>query len=187
MRLAASRATCTKGLIGLAALVQTELAEDPFSGQLFVFRGRVVAHRRDCERLNKVVVPCCELSAARKRSLEQRVRAVLNARGADGTKRERDHLRPVRSEGFLKWVLHPANAMLRTPSTRNPWRGQPHSATNRVSMRAAVQRTRCPRSLSHLVRISRSAIWPNLGNRAARAIRLQSASDRPSACGVCWS
>ena len=28
------------GFDGLAALVQTELAEDPFSGQLFVFRGR---------------------------------------------------------------------------------------------------------------------------------------------------
>ena len=29
-----------KGFDGLAALVQTQLAEDPFSGQLFVFRGR---------------------------------------------------------------------------------------------------------------------------------------------------
>ena len=28
------------GFDGLAALVQTKLAEDPFSGQLFVFRGR---------------------------------------------------------------------------------------------------------------------------------------------------
>jgi transposase len=28
------------GFDGLAALVQTQLAEDPFSGQLFVFRGR---------------------------------------------------------------------------------------------------------------------------------------------------
>jgi len=29
-----------KGFDGLAALVQTQIAEDPFSGQLFVFRGR---------------------------------------------------------------------------------------------------------------------------------------------------
>ena len=29
-----------KGFDGLAALVQMHLAEDPFSGQLFVFRGR---------------------------------------------------------------------------------------------------------------------------------------------------
>jgi transposase len=29
-----------KGFDGLAALVQTQLSEDPFSGQLFVFRGR---------------------------------------------------------------------------------------------------------------------------------------------------
>src|SRR5262245_50344379 len=29
-----------KGMGGLAALVQTGLAENPFSGQLFVFRGR---------------------------------------------------------------------------------------------------------------------------------------------------
>jgi transposase len=29
-----------KGMDGLAALVQTALAENPFSGQIFVFRGR---------------------------------------------------------------------------------------------------------------------------------------------------
>jgi len=29
-----------KGMDGLAALVQTTLAENPFSGQIFVFRGR---------------------------------------------------------------------------------------------------------------------------------------------------
>jgi transposase len=29
-----------RGFDGLAALVQMQLAEDPFSGQLFVFRGR---------------------------------------------------------------------------------------------------------------------------------------------------
>lgn len=29
-----------KGFDGLAGLVQTQLTEDPFSGQLFVFRGR---------------------------------------------------------------------------------------------------------------------------------------------------
>ena len=29
-----------RGFDGLAALVQTQLAEDPFSGQIFVFRGR---------------------------------------------------------------------------------------------------------------------------------------------------
>lgn len=28
------------GFDGLAGLIQTQLAEDPFSGQLFVFRGR---------------------------------------------------------------------------------------------------------------------------------------------------
>ena len=31
-----------RGFDGLSALVQTQLAEDPFSGQLFVFRGRRV-------------------------------------------------------------------------------------------------------------------------------------------------
>ena len=37
----AARATdMRKGFDGLAALVQTQLSEDPFSGQLFVFRGR---------------------------------------------------------------------------------------------------------------------------------------------------
>ena len=39
----------------------------------------VVTHRRDCERQNKVIVPWRELSAAKKRSLEQRVIAVVNA------------------------------------------------------------------------------------------------------------
>ena len=29
-----------KGFDGLPALVQTQIAQDPFSGQLFVFRGR---------------------------------------------------------------------------------------------------------------------------------------------------
>ena len=29
-----------RGLVGLAGMVQTALAEDPFSGQVFVFRGR---------------------------------------------------------------------------------------------------------------------------------------------------
>ena len=29
-----------RGIVGLAGLVQTALAEDPFSGQAFVFRGR---------------------------------------------------------------------------------------------------------------------------------------------------
>jgi transposase len=38
--LAAGATDMRKGFDGLAALVQTELAEDPFSGQLFVFRGR---------------------------------------------------------------------------------------------------------------------------------------------------
>src|ERR1700683_390764 len=38
--LAAGSTDMRKGFDGLAALVQTELAEDPFSGQLFVFRGR---------------------------------------------------------------------------------------------------------------------------------------------------
>jgi len=38
--LAAGATDMRKGFDGLAALVQTHLAEDPFSGQLFVFRGR---------------------------------------------------------------------------------------------------------------------------------------------------
>jgi transposase len=38
--LAAGATEMRKGFDGLAALVQTQLSEDPFSGQLFVFRGR---------------------------------------------------------------------------------------------------------------------------------------------------
>jgi transposase len=38
--LAAGATDMRKGFDGLAALVQTQLAEDPFSGHLFVFRGR---------------------------------------------------------------------------------------------------------------------------------------------------
>ena len=38
--LAAGATDMRKGFDGLAALVQLQLAEDPFSGQLFVFRGR---------------------------------------------------------------------------------------------------------------------------------------------------
>ena len=38
--LAAGATDMRKGFDGLAALTQTQLAEDPFSGQLFVFRGR---------------------------------------------------------------------------------------------------------------------------------------------------
>ena len=38
--LAAGSTDMRKGFDGLAAWVQTQLAEDPFSGQLFVFRGR---------------------------------------------------------------------------------------------------------------------------------------------------
>jgi transposase len=38
--LAAGATDMRKGFDGLAALVQTQLLEDPFSGQLFVFRGR---------------------------------------------------------------------------------------------------------------------------------------------------
>ena len=38
--LAAGATDMRNGFDGLAALVQTQLAEDPFSGQLFVFRGR---------------------------------------------------------------------------------------------------------------------------------------------------
>jgi transposase len=37
--LAAGATDLRKGFDGLAALVQMQLAEDPFSGQLFVFRG----------------------------------------------------------------------------------------------------------------------------------------------------
>jgi transposase len=38
--LAAGATDMRKGFDGLAASVQTQLEEDPFSGQLFVFRGR---------------------------------------------------------------------------------------------------------------------------------------------------
>src|SRR3979490_3245890 len=38
--LAAGVTDLRKGFDGLSALVQLQLAEDPFSGQLFVFRGR---------------------------------------------------------------------------------------------------------------------------------------------------
>ena len=38
--LAAGVTDLRRGFDGLAALVQTELAENPFSGQLFIFRGR---------------------------------------------------------------------------------------------------------------------------------------------------
>jgi len=38
--LAAGATDMRKGFDGLSALVQTELAANPFSGQLFVFRGR---------------------------------------------------------------------------------------------------------------------------------------------------
>ena len=38
--LAAGATDLRKGFDGLAALVQQRLVEDPFSGQLFVFRGR---------------------------------------------------------------------------------------------------------------------------------------------------
>jgi len=38
--LAAGETDLRKGFDGLAALVQMQLAEDPFSGQLYVFRGR---------------------------------------------------------------------------------------------------------------------------------------------------
>lgn len=38
--LAAGATDMRKGSDGLAALVQMQLAEDPYSGQLFVFRGR---------------------------------------------------------------------------------------------------------------------------------------------------
>src|SRR6185312_9398499 len=38
--LAAGATDLRKGFDGLSALVQTQLSEDPFSGQLFVFRGR---------------------------------------------------------------------------------------------------------------------------------------------------
>jgi len=38
--LAAGATDMRKGFDGLAALVQTQLSDDPFSGQLFVFRGR---------------------------------------------------------------------------------------------------------------------------------------------------
>src|SRR5580698_10186873 len=40
VRLAAGETDLRKGFDGLSALVQVQLAEDPFSGQLYVFRGR---------------------------------------------------------------------------------------------------------------------------------------------------
>jgi transposase len=53
-----------KGMTGLCALVQTALAESPFSGQLFIFRGRradqvkIIWHETDglclyCRRLDR--------------------------------------------------------------------------------------------------------------------------------------
>ena len=38
--LAAGKTDMRKGFDGLAALVQSRLSEDPFSGNLFIFRGR---------------------------------------------------------------------------------------------------------------------------------------------------
>ena len=38
--LAAGATDMRKGFDGLAAIIQAQLSEDPFSGQLFVFRGR---------------------------------------------------------------------------------------------------------------------------------------------------
>ena len=38
--LAAGETDLRKGFDGLAALIQLQLSEDPFSGQLYVFRGR---------------------------------------------------------------------------------------------------------------------------------------------------
>ena len=38
--LAAGETDLRKGFDGLAALIQVQLTEDPFSGQLYVFRGR---------------------------------------------------------------------------------------------------------------------------------------------------
>ena len=52
-----------KGFDGLAALVQETLAEDPFSGQLFVFRGR----RGDlvkCNRRQILVLDVCDFLKA---------------------------------------------------------------------------------------------------------------------------
>jgi hypothetical protein len=46
--LAAGATDMRKGFDGLAALVQTQLAEDPFSGQLFVFRSRAAVGSRYC-------------------------------------------------------------------------------------------------------------------------------------------
>ncbi len=45
--LAAGVTDMRKGFDGLSALVQTQLAEDPFAGHVFVFRGR----RGDCVKL----------------------------------------------------------------------------------------------------------------------------------------
>ena len=46
--LAAGATDMRKGFDGLAALVQTQLSEDPFSGHLFVFRGRAGEHVSLC-------------------------------------------------------------------------------------------------------------------------------------------
>ena len=45
--LAAGATDMRKGFDGLSALVQTQLAEDPFSGQLFVFPGPRRRSRED--------------------------------------------------------------------------------------------------------------------------------------------
>jgi len=50
--LAAGATDMRKGFDGLAALVQTQLAEDPFSGHLFVFRGRAGNHVSLCISLS---------------------------------------------------------------------------------------------------------------------------------------
>lgn len=46
--LAAGRTDLRRGIDGLAAQIQTVLLQDPFSGHLFVFRGRSADHVTLC-------------------------------------------------------------------------------------------------------------------------------------------
>ena len=71
------------GLLSVATGVSVEWlvlgGEEQISVALVLKYLAVVTHQRDCETRNKTMVPWSELSVARKRRLEQRVRAALNA------------------------------------------------------------------------------------------------------------
>lgn len=88
--LAAGTTDMRKGFDGLAALVQTHLEEDPFSGQLFVFRGRAG---------DRVKVlwwsgdGLCLFAAGDARYGEFKRRAALDVVGRDRLAARRAHLR----------------------------------------------------------------------------------------------